>query len=211
MPLNERRNPSAKVAIESRGSLLDDVHQAGDGAAGELAAHHLDAHLDPRAGRAESLHCLTLQEVHTHVRRDRVEPATRHDARAGLSGRRLVASQHAADPLHLATEVAVVGPGFSAGLDQPLAMECVLADRRHDDARRRAELVAAQGLVHEARRTEGDYVMGRSAHGRTIRHHSAGPAPHAALRREPLRTDSAEPNSHPLGSKLKSQSGPTPL
>ena len=54
-----------------RSSLLDDVHQAGDGAARELAAHHLDAHLDPRAGRAESLHCLALQEVHAHVRAGR--------------------------------------------------------------------------------------------------------------------------------------------
>ena len=97
-------------------------------------------------GVAESLHRLALQEVHAQVRRDGVEAAAMHHARAGLSCRRLVALQHATDPLHLAAEVAVVGPGFGAGLDQRLAVERVRTDRRHDDARRRAEL-AQRGLV----------------------------------------------------------------
>ena len=105
----------------------------------------LHAHLHLGAGLAEARHRLALQEVHAEVRRDRVEAAAVHDARAGFLRRLLVGVDHAADPLRLAGQVAVVRARLGADLDQRLAVERVRADGRDHDARVLAQ--PAQGVL----------------------------------------------------------------
>jgi hypothetical protein len=114
-----------------RGGFLDHIQQTGGGAAGHAAAHRFHAHLHARARLREALHRLLLQKEHTHVGRDRVESAAVHDACAGFAGARLVALDHAADPLDFAGQVAIVGAGLGADPHQRLAMQRVGPDSGH--------------------------------------------------------------------------------
>ena len=112
------------------GGFLDDVEHARDRAARGAAAHRLDPHLHARTGLAVLLHRVLLQEMHAEVGGDRVEAAAVHDAGAGGACRAFVLADHATDPLHLAGQVAVVGAGRGADLDQRLAVERIGTDRR---------------------------------------------------------------------------------
>ncbi len=47
---------------------------------------------------------------------------------------------HAADPLHFASEITVVRAGLHAGGDEPRAIQGVWSDRREHDARARRQV-----------------------------------------------------------------------
>ncbi len=115
------REEAAEGAVAA--DLLDDVEEAGDGAAA-----------DPPAGGAEDeangagLLLVGLAEVLDHhvdaeVRGDGVEAAAGDDADAGLPGLVVVLVDHAAHPLDLAGDVGVVGLGLDAGGDEGAAVE----------------------------------------------------------------------------------------
>ena len=76
---------------------------------------------------------LLVQEPDAEVRRDRVEAAAVHDARAGLCRARVEAVDRLTDEERLAGQVDAVGPGVRACLDQRHAVLAVGPDRRGDD------------------------------------------------------------------------------
>ncbi len=138
--------------------FLHHRQQAGGGAAAETAAEAAHAVLDAAAGHTVRALHLALQKEDSDVGRDAVETARVHDASAAARRRLAVAVDHAANPLQLAGQIAVVRAGGDTRGDQLRSVERVGSDRRADDrgpSRQRREKRLVLAVADDQRQVGG--------------------------------------------------------
>ncbi len=97
--------PNTRVQL----ALFHHVQHAGHGPAAEAAPHTANAGLDLGGHLAVTGFHFPLHTEHAYVRRYAVEPAGVDDPNPGPLGTEVMGIDHAAHPVHLAGQIAVVG------------------------------------------------------------------------------------------------------